>query len=286
MKLFAINTGHFKLDGGAMFGVVPKKLWGRHYPADENNLCTWVMRCLLVVDGERKILIDSGIGDKQDEKFFGHFHLHGGDSLEKSLNELGYQLEDITDVVHTHLHFDHCGGSIKWNNDKTAPEPTFPNATYWAGRAQFEWALNPNPREKPSFLKENILPMKESGRLKLIAKDGEIFPNFKVRFFNGHTRGQMIPHIKINGKTVVFMGDLLPSAAHIPLPYIMAYDIDPLLTLEEKRQFFDDAIEKNYILFFEHDLYHECCTLKKTEKGVRADRFFKVEDLPGFSFSP
>ena len=283
MKLFAINTGNFKLDGGAMFGVVPKKLWGRYYPADENNLCTWVMRCLLVVNGERKILIDSGIGDKQDEKFFGHFHLHGTDSLKKSLNATDYGFDDITDVVHTHLHFDHCGGSIKWNDDRTALEPTFPNATYWASRKQFDWAINPNQREKPSYLTENIMPMQESGRLKLIEGEGEIFPNFSVKVFNGHTRGQIIPHIKINGKTVVFMGDLLPSAAHIPLPYIMAYDIEPLLTLEEKIQFFDEAIENNYILFFEHDFYHECCTLKRTEKGVRADKLMKVEDLPGFN---
>jgi len=282
MQLYAINTGRFKLDGGAMFGVVPKKLWSRNYPADENNLSTWVLRCLLVVDGDRKVLIDSGIGDKQDEKFFGHFHLHGDDSLEKSLNAHGFQLEDITDVVHTHLHFDHCGGSVKWNENRTGFDLTFPNATLWAGRAQFEWAINPNHREKPSFLKENILPMHESGRLKLIDEEGELFPNFSVKIFNGHTRGQIIPHINVNGKTVVFMGDLLPSAAHIPLPYIMAYDIDPLLTLDEKKQFFAEAIENDYILFFEHDYYHECCTLKETEKGVRADKFFTVGDLPGF----
>jgi len=281
MELYAINTGHFKLDGGAMFGVVPKKLWSRSYPADENNLSIWVLRCLLVVDGERKILIDSGLGDKQDEKFFGHFHLHGQDSLEKSLNDHGFQFEDITDVVHTHLHFDHCGGSAKWNDDRTDFIPTFPNATFWASGSHYEWAINPNQREKPSFLKENILPMQESGKLKLIDKEIEIFPNFSVKIFNGHTRGQLIPHIKFNGKTVVFMGDLLPSAAHIPLPYIMAYDIDPLLTLEEKKQFFIEAIENDYILFFEHDLYHECCTLKDTDKGVRADKFFKIEDLHG-----
>jgi len=279
MQLYAIHTGNFKLDGGAMFGVVPKKLWSRNYPSDENNLCTWVMRCLLVVDGDRKILIDSGIGDKQDEKFFGHFHLHGNDSLEKSLLAHGFKPEDITDVVHTHLHFDHCGGSVKWNKDRTDYELTFPSATYWAGRSQFEWAVNPNHREKPSYLKENILPMQESGRLKLIDEEGELFPNFNVKIFNGHTRGQLIPHIKYQEKTVVFMGDLLPAAAHIPLPYIMAYDIDPLQTLAEKKQFFADAIQNGYILFFEHDLYHECCTLKQTEKGVRAGRFFTLGEL-------
>jgi glyoxylase-like metal-dependent hydrolase (beta-lactamase superfamily II) len=283
MQLYTINTGNFKLDGGAMFGVVPKKLWSRNYPADENNLCTWSLRCLLVVEGDRRILIDTGLGDKQDEKFFGHFHLHGDDSLEKSLNARGFQMGDITDVVHTHLHFDHCGGSIKWNDDKTGLELTFPNATYWASRAQFEWAINPNHREKPSFLKENILPMQESGRLKLIDEEGELFPNFGIKIFNGHTRGQIIPHIKVNRKTVVFMGDLLPSAAHLPLPYIMAYDIDPLLTLEEKKQFFAQAIENDYILFFEHDFYNECCTLIETEKGVNVDRVFTLEDLSGFS---
>lgn len=282
MQLYAINTGRFKLDGGAMFGVVPKKLWSRNYPADENNLSTWALRCLLVVDDDRRILIDSGIGDKQDEKFFGHFHLHGDDSLEKSLNTHGFQLEDITDVVHTHLHFDHCGGSIKWNDAKNGFEPTFPKANYWVGRKQFEWAINPNHREKPSYPKENILPMQESASLKFIDEEGELFPNFNVKIFDGHTRGQIIPHIKFKGKTVVFMGDLLPSAAHIPLPYIMAYDIDPLLTLDEKKQFFAEALAKDSILFFEHDYYHECCTLKETEKGVRAKQFMTVKDLPDF----
>ncbi len=239
-----------------MFGVVPKVLWGRNYPADENNLCTWVLRCLLVVDGERKILIDSGIGDKQDAKFFGNFQLHGDDSMEKSLNKLGYSFGDITDVVHTHLHFDHCGGSVKWNADRSGFEPAFPNATYWVSRIHFEWAINPNLREKPSFLTENILPLQQSGKLKLIEEEGGFFPNFDLKIFNGHTRGQLIPHIRYNGKTVVFMGDLLPSVAHIPLPYIMAYDIDPLLTLDEKKQFYIEAIQNDYILFFEHDYYH------------------------------
>ncbi len=279
MQLYTINTGNFKLDGGAMFGVVPKVLWSRNYPADENNYCTWALRCLLAVDGNRKILIDTGIGDKQSAKFFGHYHLHGEDSLKKSLHALGYSFDDITDVVHTHLHFDHCGGSVKRNADKTGYEPAFPNANFWVSRTQFEWAVDPNLREKPSFLPENILPMQESGRLKLIEKEGELFPGFKVRIFNGHTRGQIIPHISYKGKTVVFMGDLMPSAAHIPLLYIMAYDIDPLLTIRERLRFFEEAINREYILFFEHDHYHECCTLKKTEKGVRPDRFFRIDEI-------
>ena len=279
MKLYTINTGNFKLDGGTMFGVVPKLLWDRNYPADQNNLCTWVMRCLLVVDGDRKILIDSGIGDKQDEKFFRHFHLHGSDSLEKSLKNVGFSFEDITDVLHTHLHFDHCGGSIKLNEDKSGYELTFPNATYWAGRRQYEWAVNPNDREKPSYLKENILPMAESGRLKLIDEEVELFPGFHIKIFNGHTCGQIIPHINYHDRTIVFMGDLLPSAAHIPLPYIMAYDIDPLLTLKEKIWFYQKAIENNYTLFFEHDYYHECCTLKETPKGIRPDKFFGLDEI-------
>jgi len=279
VELFTINTGNFKLDGGAMFGVVPKVLWNRVYPADENNYCTWTMRCLLAVDGNRKILIDTGIGNKQDEKFFSHFHLHGEDSLSKSLHALGLDFSDITDVVHTHLHFDHCGGSVKRKDDRSGYEPAFPNATYWVSRKQFEWAANPNLREKPSYLPENFIPLKDNGQLRLIEKEETLFPNFNIRIFNGHTRGQIIPHIDYNGKTVVFMGDLLPSAAHIPLPYIMAYDIDPLLTLREKQSFFKKALDEQYILFFEHDYYHECCTLKSTEKGVRAGRFFKLDEI-------
>ncbi len=279
MKLTPIHTGNFKLDGGAMFGVVPKTLWQKQYPADNNNLCNWAMRCLLVEKGDRKILIDSGIGDKQSEKFFSHFLLNGNHSLEKSLRETGVAPEDITDVLHSHLHFDHVGGSVKWNADKTGYELTFPNATYWAGKEQWEWAINPNDREKPSYPKENLLPMQESGRLRLIENEGVLFPGIEIRFFHGHTRGQIIPHIHHDGKTIVFMADLLPSTAHIPLPYIMAYDINPLKTLEEKKQFFAEAEEHGYILFLEHDLYHECCTIAHTENGYKTARTFSLNAI-------
>ena len=268
MQLYPIETGNLKLDGGAMFGVVPKVLWQKHYPADENNLCNWAMRCLLVVDDDRKILIDNGIGDKQDEKWLKHYYLNGDDSLEKSLNKAGYSSNDITDVILTHMHFDHCGGSVKWNDDNTKYELAFPNATYWTSRQQYDWATNPNRREQASFLKENILPIKESGKLKLIEKEGEYIPNIRFNLYNGHTEGQVIPHINYNGRTVVFMADLLPATAHIPMPWVMAYDTRPLLTLKDKEKFFKEAIENNYILFFEHDLYNEACTLQEGPKGA------------------
>lgn len=277
MEVYSIPTGNFKLDGGAMFGVVPKVLWSKVYPADENNLCSWAMRCLLVVDDNRKILIDNGIGDKQDPKFMGHYHLHGDDSLEKSLARYGFTTDDITDMVLTHLHFDHTGGSIKWNDDKTALIPAFKNATYWVSKAQWEWAVHPNNREKASFLKENIIPIQESGQLNIVEEEGELFPGFLVKIFNGHTDGQLIPHINYKGKTLVFMGDLLPSVAHIPMPWIMAYDTRPLLTLEEKKVFFDDAVVNEYTLFFEHDLYNECCNIKRTEKGIRLNETFTLD---------
>jgi len=278
MQLHKIETGNFKLDGGAMFGVVPKTIWNEAYPADENNLCNWSMRCLLVIDGDRKILIDNGIGEKQDDKFLKHYHLNGNDSLEKSLSKLGLTKEDITDMVLTHLHFDHCGGSVvKVGENKF--EPAFKSANYWISKPQWDWATQPNRREKASFLKENIFPIKDAGRLKLVETAGELFPNFEVRFNNGHTDGQMIPFINYSGKTIVFMADLLPSTAHIPLPYIMAYDTRPLLTLNEKEVFFEEAIRNEYILFFEHDLYNECCTLHNTEKGPRVKETFKLSDL-------
>jgi glyoxylase-like metal-dependent hydrolase (beta-lactamase superfamily II) len=279
MQLYPIETGNLKLDGGAMFGVVPKSLWSKVYPADENNLCNWSMRCMLVLDGERKILIDNGIGDKQDMKFLRHYHLNGESSLESSLNEHNLAKEDITDVILTHLHFDHCGGSIVWNSDRSGYKLAFPNATYWTSRGQYEWATHPNRRESASFLKENILPIEESGQLKLLEQEGEFLPHITAKFYNGHTEGQLIPHIDYNGRTVVFMADLMPSSAHIPMPWIMSFDTRPLETLKDKERFYKEALENDYILFLEHDLYHECCTLQQGDKGVEVQRFFKLEEI-------
>ena len=279
MKLYSIPTGNLKLDGGAMFGVVPKVMWSKNYPADENNLCNWAMRCLLVVDGDRKILIDNGIGSKQDEKFLKHYYLNGEDTLDSSLAKLGFTKDDITDMVLTHLHFDHTGGSIEWNEDKSKLVPAFKNANYWVSRAQWKWATQPNNREKASFLGENILPMEESGQLKIVEEEGELFPGFHIKIFNGHTDGQMIPHIEYKGRTVVFMADLLPSTAHIPIPWVMAYDTRPLLTLDDKKTFYKDALENDYVLFFEHDIYHECCTLQATDRGPAVKETFLLEEL-------
>jgi glyoxylase-like metal-dependent hydrolase (beta-lactamase superfamily II) len=279
MDLYSINTGFFKLDGGAMFGVVPKSIWQKTNPADENNLCSWALRCLLIQNGNRLILIDNGVGDKQDAKFFGHYYLHGNDSLHQSLNFHGFSTDDITDVFLTHLHFDHCGGSIKWNNDKTAFEPVFKNAIYWSNDKHWEWATKPNKREKASFLKENILPIQESGQLKFIENEGEWIPGISVLFVHGHTEAMMIPHIKYKNKILAYMADLLPSIGHIPIAYVMGYDTRPLLTLDEKEKFMNEAVEKNYVLFFEHDPLNECCTVKQTEKGIRLDRIFKLIDL-------
>lgn len=279
MKLYPILTGNLKLDGGAMFGVVPKALWNKGYPADENNLCNWAMRCLLIEDEDRLILIDNGIGDKQDEKFLKYYYLNGDDTLEKSLAKYGFKPTDITDMILTHLHFDHCGGSIKYADNGKEYKLAFPNATYWASRQQYEWAVEPNRREKASFLKENILPIEQSGHLKLIEKEGQILPKITVKLFNGHTDGQLIPYIDYNGKTVAFMADLLPSTAHVPMSWIMAYDVRPLETLKDKERFYKDALENNIILFFEHDLYNECCTLHETQKGVRVKEIFKLADI-------
>lgn len=282
MKLHTINSGYFKLDGGAMFGVVPKSIWNRLNPADENNLCSWAMRLLLVDLGDRKVLIDSGIGDKQDDKFFSFYYLHGNDSLEKSLNKKGYSLNDITDNLLTHLHFDHCGGSIKWNDDRTDYEPTFPNATFHIGKEQWESAINPNQREKASFLKENILPMKEKGNLELISKDQEnkeIFPGISVRFFYGHTTGLTVPMIKYQDKTIVYLADLMPSKFHIKPAYVMGYDIRPLETMQETQLMMKEAAENNYILFFEHDPETECCTVEQTDRGIKVKETFKLEDI-------
>ena len=274
MEIYKIDTGNLKLDGGTMFGVVPKLMWEKSYPADENNLCNWAMRCMLVIDGERKILIDNGIGDKQSKRFFKNFYLNGDDSLEKSLLYHGLTTDDITDMILTHLHFDHCGGSIKYNKDKTELIPAFKNATYWIGNKHWNWSLTPGTRETASFLKNNILPIQESGQLKLVEKATELFPDFSVRFFDGHTEGQMIPFIRYKGKTIVYIADMLPSTAHIPLPWIMSYDSSPMTTMEEKKQFLNEAAENDYIFFLEHDLYHECCTVQKTEKGVRVKETF------------
>lgn len=279
MKLYSINAGHFKLDGGAMFGVVPKSMWKKLNPPDENNMCNWAMRCMLVEDEGRLILIDNGMGNKQDEKFFGHYFLNGNETLEKSLAKYGFGKEDITDVFLTHLHFDHCGGSIEKEGEKLVP--AFKNATYWSNEKHWHWATAPNDREKASFLKENILPISESGKLKFIEiNEGEEFSkNFNIRFVNGHTESMMLPQIKYKNKTIVYMADLLPSMAHIPIPYIMAYDTRPLETLEEKKSFLSEAQQKDFILFFEHDAEIECCNLQLTDRGVRSKEIFKLEDV-------
>ena len=277
--MFSINTGHFKLDGGAMFGVVPKSMWQKLNPPDENNMCSWAMRCLLIEDGDKLILVDNGMGNKQDEKFFGHYFLHGDDTLEKSLANKGYDKDDITDVFLTHLHFDHCGGSIEKLEDKLVP--AFKNATYWSNKLHWDWATHPNEREKASFLKENITPIQESGKLKFIQTSDEVAfsENIKVRFMNGHTESMMLPQINYKGKSIVFMADLLPSVAHIPLPYVMAYDMRPLQTLQEKKIFLTEAQKQDYILFFEHDPLIECCNLQLTEKGIRSRDTFKLSDI-------
>lgn len=278
MKLYTINTGNFKLDGGAMFGVVPKTMWNKLNPADENNMCTWAMRCLLIEDGNRLILIDNGIGNKQDEKFFSHYYLHGDDTLEKSLKQHGFHSDDITDVFLTHLHFDHCGGSIKRENDKLMP--AFKNAQYWSNEQHWKWATEPNDREKASFLKENILPIQESGRLKFWNENTkELGNHFNIKQVFGHTDAMMLPKITYKDKTIVFMADLLPSAAHLPIPYVMAYDMFPLTTLNEKKSFLQEALTNDYILFFEHDPINECCNLISTEKGIRPNQFFKLEEI-------
>ncbi len=286
MKLYTINTGYFKLDGGAMFGVVPKSIWNKINPADENNLCSWALRCLLIEDGNRLILVDNGNGDKQDAKFFSHYHLHGDDTLDKSLAKYGFNKDDITDAFLTHLHFDHCGGSIVREGEKLAP--AFKNAVYWSNKAHWDWAVHPNEREKASFLKENILPIKESGRLQYIDVAGEedsqlsrtsFTQHFSVLFVSGHTEKMMLPLIRYQDKTIVYMADLLPSHGHIPLPYVMAYDMFPLTTLNEKRSFLEEAVENDYYLFFEHDPVYECCNLQRTERGIRPKEFFKLEEI-------
>ena len=279
MQLFSINTGHFKLDGGAMFGVVPKTIWQKSNPADENNMCSWAMRCLLIQDGNRLILIDNGMGNKQDEKFFGYYYLHGTDTLDKSLAKFGFHRDDITDVFLTHLHFDHCGGSIEYNEDRTKLKPAFKNAIYWCNQKHWDWAVNPNPREKASFLKENILPIKENGQLQFLDSSNEFMPGFKMYEANGHTEAMMLPLLDFKGLTVAFMADLIPSVGHLPIPYVMGYDVRPLNTLVEKEYILKQAVENNWVLFFEHDPIVECCTLQRTERGIRQNEVFDLSEL-------
>jgi glyoxylase-like metal-dependent hydrolase (beta-lactamase superfamily II) len=298
MNLHTINTGYFKLDGGAMFGVVPKSIWNKLNPADANNLCTWALRCLMIETDNRLILVDTGIGNKQDAKFFSHYELNGDAGLDDSLNQCGFRREEITDVFLTHLHFDHCGGAIIRKENQLLP--AFPNARYWSNASHWAWATNPNDREKASFLKENIQPIMDSGLLNMVPvgdfakgiqmpsgaeEPGAKLPifgfseGFQIRLVHGHTRAMMLPQLQYKGRTIVFMADLLPSAGHLPIPYVMAYDMFPLTSLKEKRFFLEEAVAGDYILFFEHDPVHECCSLQKTEKGIRAKEFFTLKEL-------
>lgn len=279
MKLHVIDTGLFKLDGGAMFGVVPKVIWNKLNPADENNLCNWAMRCLLVEIGNRLILIDTGIGDKQEDKFFKHYYLSGDQTLESSLKLKGFSVGDITDVFLTHLHFDHVGGAVKFNQDRTRLECRFPNATYWSHEQHWNHAINPNPREKPSFLSENILPIQESGQLKLLNTVQEIAPGFSFIEVNGHTESMMLPKIDMGSQTLIYMADLVPSAHHIPANYVMGYDIRPLDTMKERQKIHEQAVKENYIYFFEHDPVNECGTVAHTEKGMRLERTFPLREV-------
>ena len=284
MKIYPLETGNFKLDGGAMFGVVPKVLWQKTNPADSNNLIEMSLRCMLIEDGNKLILIDTGAGNKQSEKFWSHYYLFGDFSLDSSLAKYGFHRDDITDVFLTHLHFDHCGGSIQFNKDKTGYEPAFKNAKYWSNTNHWQWATEPNPREKASFLKENILPIQESGQLNFVSLPEKDFIkrselDFGILFVDGHTEKMMIPHINYKGKTVVFMADLLPTSGHIPLPYVMGYDTRPLLTLGEKQKFLNLAANKNFLLFLEHDAYNELCSVKHTEKGVRLEQTYSFNEV-------
>lgn len=278
MELYPVHIANFKVDGGVMFGVVPKAIWNKKYPADENNLINLALRSLLIRTEDRNILIDTGWGDKQDEKFFSHVHLNGGDGLEGGLKKAGVSKDDITDIVLTHLHADHCGGTIKLTEDEKEYEPVFPNATVWVGRDQWNWAVKPNVREKDAFLEENILPIQQTGKLRLVTGNQEIIPGVEVRLVNGHTVGQMVPFIRYGDKKIVYTADLIPTIAHIPLLFNMAYDLFQLDTIKEKSDHLKEVYENGYILFFEHDVYYECCDLKKTERGIRANNTFKLED--------
>lgn len=284
MKLYPIETGNFKLDGGAMFGVVPKTIWNKTNPADQNNLIDIAARCLLIEDGARLILVDTGMGTKQAEKFFGHYSLWGNHSMETSLAKYGFHPNDVTDVFMTHLHFDHCGGSIQWNKHRTGYEPAFKNARFWTNEDHWEWATIPNAREKASFLNENILPMQESGQLNFITRPDSDFGmakelGFGIFYVDGHTEKMMIPHIQYQNKTIVFCADLIPTAGHLPLPYVMGYDTRPLLTMPEKEKFLTAAADHNYYLFLEHDAHHEIITVGQTEKGIRLKDVFSCDDI-------
>jgi glyoxylase-like metal-dependent hydrolase (beta-lactamase superfamily II) len=293
MKLYPIEAGNFKLDGGAMFGVVPKSLWTRTNPADSNNMIDIAARCLLIENGDRLTLVDTGMGNKQPDKFFGYYYQWGDHSLDNSLKKHGFHRDDITDVFMTHLHFDHCGGSVQWNKDRTHYEPAFKNATFWSNQRHWEWATNPNRREQASFLSENILPMQEAGQLKFVNGPLQSISSentkhdfseakeldFGIFFADGHTEKQMIPMLKHNNKTIVFMADLLPTAGHLPIPFVMGYDTRPLLTLPEKEKFLNTAADNNYHLFLEHDAHNQIITVKHTDKGVRLHEVFSCEQI-------
>jgi glyoxylase-like metal-dependent hydrolase (beta-lactamase superfamily II) len=284
MKIYPIEAGNFKLDGGAMFGVVPKTIWNKTNPADENNMIDIAARCMLIEDGNRLILIDTGMGNKQSEKFFGYYSLWGNHSLDKSLAKYGFHSDDVTDVFMTHLHFDHCGGSVNWNATKTGYEVAFKNAKFWTNDNHWEWAIKPNAREKASFLSENILPMQESDQLNFIKRPTSDFGfseemNFGIFYVDGHTEKMMLPHIQYQDKTIVFCADLIPTAGHLPIPYVMGYDTRPLLTLPEKTKFLNTAVEKNYYLWLEHDAHNQIITVENSEKGIRIKEVFSCEDI-------
>lgn len=279
MKVYSINTGLFKLDGGAMHGVVPKSMWNKVNPADDNNMCSWAMRCMLLDTGDKRILIDTGMGSKQDAKFYSFFYPHGSDTLKGSLHQLGYQDSDITDVFLTHLHFDHCGGAIERIQDTL--QPAFPNATYWSEESHWHSANHPNIREKASFLKENILPIQESGKLKFYNEQTSSYFDgiLEVLTVFGHTEAMMLPLVNYNGRKILFCADLVPSMAHVSMPWVMSYDMQPLHTLNEKAQYFNRAVQEDWVLFFEHDLHTECATLEQTDRGIKVKESFALRDL-------
>ncbi|MFO7574880.1 MAG: MBL fold metallo-hydrolase [Bacteroidales bacterium] len=279
MKIYSIHITNFKIDGGTMFGVVPKALWSRVVTADESNLCNWAIRSLLIDTGSRVILVDNGYGDKLSEKYLRHVYLNGGDGLLGGLAKAGYRPEDVTDMLLTHLHSDHCGGGVRRGAGGSGYELVFPNADYIVSQRQWEWAINPNLREADSYLSENLLPMQESGRLRLIDEPTQLCDGVELRIADGHTPGQIIPVVDLGGRKLVFAADLIPTSAHIPLLWNMSYDLDQLKTISEKSALLEEAAENDYVLMFQHDLETECCTVVRTEKGVRADRRYKINDL-------